>query len=839
MDFDSLEMRLLDESTPAPMRSQNIYRDLLNCLKSNNFETFKKRFENSLKDKSSSIDVNYVHQDSFEGTFLDIACKNGLSTFVEFLIKNGAQVNRINTVHKRGPIHFAVENGHAKVLEALLQNPKTDRNLQVDQQTALHMAVKNNDEKCAKLLLENLASPNIPNMKGLTAIHMAANNDQKKMVKLILEVSKYIVNLDKYRDYTNQTARDILRKKYSDIDLPLPSYFGKTNIHDLKYSLNNNDEAIFLSGLEILENDNIENDNMKELIEMAVNQNLQEAVSALLKRVKEGNVNCDLKNAALLAIRKGSSDLLDHILNASCGVDMNELLLNACLELGIPGKGDSKDMSNQLKCVKLILKNNVDVKYTDGKGNTPLHYAARADCREAVTLLLEKGSYIGYPNNFGVAPIADISASTLSRFLDDCIQTKKDESQKYMIEFDYKFLNPYNSENDTRLKREMDVFQFIADNSSLKHLLNHPLLSSFLYLKWYSIRHVFWVNIGFYVLVYFLLNAYIYIAMGQATKTSQYEESVKILRITTFVAMNCLAFKEILQLILAPCHYVTSFPNWMKMVLVFLYYAIILGAGVEVAAVTILLSAWQIVLLIGQHPLMSTGIEMFKTVFLKFMRFLLIYAFLILAFAFAFYMLFKNSDNDKFPDLGQSLFKTIIMFTGEFNANEIPFVTYPILSHIVFILFVFLIAIVLLNLLNGLAVNDTADILNKAELIGLISRIKLLVYIEKLAVQAPFIQDEHCLFGNKSHCCWTCLSPTCLIKRLFLFPNLLKNDSLSVPFDEDKVSPTVNMDRHIIKQTKQILSQRSQESDNEKIINEMRKIKDRLSSIEYNLNYLK
>ena len=145
-----------------------------------------------------------------------------------------------------------------------------------------------------------------------------------------------------------------------------------------------------------------------------------------------------------------------------------------------------------------------------------------------------------------------------------------------------------------------------------------------------------------------------------------------------------------------------------------------------VGAVVILLSAWELVLLIGQHPKMSTGIEIFKTVSTNFIKFLFLYAFLILSFALAFYTLFKEDtegeENKPFPNAPQSIFKTIVMLTGEFEASDIPFVLHPVVGHIIFILFEFLIAIVLFNLLTGLAVSDTQEILAEAELVSLISR---------------------------------------------------------------------------------------------------------------------
>ena len=113
-------------------------------------------------------------------------------------------------------------------------------------------------------------------------------------------------------------------------------------------------------------------------------------------------------------------------------------------------------------------------------------------------------------NNFGIPPVADISISTLSQYFDDCIVARKERTNEYTIEFDYKCLMPHDNSYiinqqknfKNQEKREMDIFQYIASNNSLKHLLKHPLLSSFLYLKWHRIRYILYLNFAFYIFVF-------------------------------------------------------------------------------------------------------------------------------------------------------------------------------------------------------------------------------------------------------------------------------------------------------------------------------------------------
>ena len=64
----------------------------------------------------------------------------------------------------------------------------------------------------------------------------------------------------------------------------------------------------------------------------------------------------------------------------------------------------------------------------------------------------------------------------------------------------------------------------------------------------------------------------------------------------------------------------------------------------------------------------------------------------------------NSTEPDHFDTIGHSLMKTIIMFTGEMDYTDIPIRHW--LGDLLFVLFVFLMVIVLMNLLNGLAVSD-------------------------------------------------------------------------------------------------------------------------------------
>ena len=75
------------------------------------------------------------------------------------------------------------------------------------------------------------------------------------------------------------------------------------------------------------------------------------------------------------------------------------------------------------------------------------------------------------------------------------------------------------------------------------------------------------------------------------------------------------------------------------------------------------------------------------------------------------------------------------LFAGELEFSDLPINSdsyLGMLAYVFFLTFIFLIVVVLMNLLNGLAVNDTSDIKQKAEIYSYISRVETISYMESV-----------------------------------------------------------------------------------------------------------
>ena len=125
------------------------------------------------------------------------------------------------------------------------------------------------------------------------------------------------------------------------------------------------------------------------------------------------------------------------------------------------------------------------------------------------------------------------------------------------------------------------------------------------------------------------------------------------------------------------------------------------------------------------------------------------YSFFIIAFALGFYILLHKSRPDPnlsfFDDPYLSIVKTFTMFVGEIGDLQVSDNLQPTKAllvnesrYIYFLVFVFLIVIVMMNLLNGLAVSDINKLREEAEIWATKSDVEIIY-----ALVSSTINDMH------------------------------------------------------------------------------------------------
>ncbi|XP_026747274.1 transient receptor potential cation channel protein painless [Trichoplusia ni] len=805
MSRDTYEMKTNKLSRGSSLFGTDPQVQLRSALQLNDFATFKKLIG------YGAVDLEHVYQYPDYKTCLELAVSEPKTKgeFVKLLLQHEVEVNKINETHSAAPIHFAVESGNIDALNLLLEDDRIDVNVKSKGNTALLMAIKkieelddDREQDLAKYedmvehLLKAGCNANSPDLKGITPVYSAAKQGLERIVTLILDYAKEPINLDSYKDRRGKTARDYLGEAFPHLVAKFETEEVVEEVIDIDklFSyLSRHEEDNFIRDFTKLVKKNehrqalASNNGIHTMLQSATEKGLHRVVSSLLLFGADPNATCSSNTNRPIAIacQYGYYKILklfvDNENTLFDSVNSESLVQITVKGMRSYAKTPKADFN---KCLEILLKHpkiNINVNHLDLKDNTALHYAARNGDQDTVLELLRNGACVGLRNKFNEPPLADINARTLETFLDECITTngERPSDDDYEIHMKYSFLvypnNSYENEIskvplmdnsinnhkefDALLAPETDALLYMTRNAELRPLLKHPVITSFLYLKWQRISCLFYSNITFYSLFWLSLILYIILGYGVEKKQALVESLNIITYIGTIIGLLLLIFRELFQLLVSPTRYLQSIENWMEIMLIFVTAWIVCSDSAEestkqqLSAVAILLSSAELVLLIGQFPTLSTNIVMLKTVSWNFFKFLLWYCILIIAFALSFYTLFRQEENDEqtppnpnavgkeeeeeedfFEDPGRSLFKTIVMLTGEFDAGSIKFSTFPVTSHIIFIVFVFMIPIVLFNLLNGLAVSDTQEIRANAELVGHISRVKLISYFESVLI---------------------------------------------------------------------------------------------------------
>lgn len=282
----------------------------------------------------------------------------------------------------------------------------------------------------------------------------------------------------------------------------------------------------------------------------------------------------------------------------------------------------------------------------------------------------------------------------------------------------------------------------MSGNAEQRELLSHPVLAAYALKKWDKMIIIFILNFIFYTTLCSFLTF-------NTLWTSTYEKEFLLpTRILQGLLLFILMLRESFQAFIQKGHYFQQYENYLELsILAIGGYLSIAGCADNwilcrhLGAVVVLFCWLGCLLLIGKHPICSAYVEMFLLVLSSFVKIISLFLIMILAFAISFFVLFNECTGScpvkEFQDTKLSIFKTLIMISGEFDSTEIPFQNYPGTSHFIFILFVFLIAIVLLNLLNGLAVYDTQKIKEDALLHGYVSRVNYLATLDELLLGLP------------------------------------------------------------------------------------------------------
>jgi len=800
-----------------------------------------------LLSEEGAVDTDKQYATDNFKTMLHIALEQENTEAVKILLKGGAKAGHFNTTLKLTVLHVAAMKGNHEALSLLVRSggPKILDVKDRSGRTALHLAVagcgkdkSDNYLQCVKVLIERGAGLNlVDNKGGQTPLYVAAAGGCFPAVKLLME-SGADASIPCQGVSTKQLIRDKFNKQeVEQLDLDNPTVISGDMLRQTlfnmidKAELDGPDDIKWRAMLAKAKPYDLNVDNGKmTLAQLCAERGLHTYLEQLLRNGADPNIFTLYRSSppVLLGAAAGQAGVLQVLVdhnqeninnNAALKVDftvlddefrqtiLHQIIRKPRLNLGLSENSRAIDYET---CLNIILDSKQTnlagiINKQDILGNAPLHYATQFWDQETVTKLLLLGANIGLRNNLGEAPISNILPDTMESFLDNhCLKSEGNPTNEdFKITFHYEFLAPPRENDgkhiqlddsehggiteDKTPRPETDVLWYMARSKDHRHLLKHPVITSFLALKWSRISSHFNSNMLFFTILVGTLTAYIFtnyagfslgvvppICPSNITESSSLQPygNSQALWWTVTALLGILVCRELLQFSISPSQHFSSVENILEVLLIVLTGVLLfdghpgcqVGFKRELSTAVLLFSWIEFVTMVGRHPRLSSYniySTMFYRVLKTFISFLTWYSLFIIAFGLCFYILLHDDngiekDYPFFDNVGFTLVKTFSMFVGELEFSDIPFNS-PF-SYFFFLAFVFLIVVVLMNLLNGLAVSDTGLIREEAEIHAHVTRVEVISQAEATLLGDP----AHLLRG---HGWLSKLVPTCGLRR--------------------------------------------------------------------------
>ncbi|KAG6453883.1 hypothetical protein O3G_MSEX008366 [Manduca sexta] len=585
------------------------------------------------------------------------------------------------------PFHLAAALGNVDIFSEIIEANGVRENINFKNavhKTALFKAVEKGHTECVRKLLKYGASISETASQKMNVIHVAAKLGHADVLKLLLERS-YTVTTD---IINSRTAHD-------------GKGFGP--------------------------------------IHFAVWNNHPECVKLLLS-----------KNACL-------------ILKTLCGPDK----LSTPLHIAA--------MKNNLEIAKILLKFSTAIVHeVNNLGWTPLHTASHYKSRDVIFFLLKEGANLATITRGQTMlrkTAMEMIMNNLSKptefmeeVFDSCIHDNdlNLHEPQYQVTVDYsilitdtkdalsKTLPDYTLPINHNMGQMTVVDAIIGSGNRQKQnrLLLHPLIESFLCLKWRALLPFFCMIIIVYIAFVIALTGFVLSTFydTDTEKSIPYTYDSGPWASITFAALSILVVQELFYYKFSR-RYFGQFETWVKLSTIFLAIILMMYHDVRyldkvwyrnVAALALLLSWVELMFLLSGFPNWGYYVPMFSQVSSKVVKILLTFGFLIIGFSLGFMIEFHAEG--PFENPFAALVKTMVMMASEFDYDDLidnikekkGLAPSLIPVRIIFLGFLIFTAIVLMNLMVGVAVND----LQNLEFLGNIRKtekqVEFLAFLENI-----------------------------------------------------------------------------------------------------------
>ena len=633
-------------------------------------------------------------KDDEDKTPLHVVAKHGYVDILDLLLNtNNCDVIALNS-SKETPLHVAAHNGNVTIVQRLLDyldelSIELIRDEDKHGNTALHVASEQGQLDVVELLLKFKANVNALNFQLKSALHLAAVNGHAQVAEVLLQ---------------EEAPVDGEKKSRVSTPLLLACQAGHISIVNL----------LLKNGADICKHED----------------------------------GADIGNNALdLAIDAGNEDVVEI------------LLLHQ----------DIRKALNNYTCIH-------------GKVFTPLRkmipkmpiqaYKVMSQCMSSNYSLFDSPENRHVKVNFDFELLDDVES--FQAFFLECEEKYKGMKKPLLS----------NLYEKSRLSRQFHPLSIMVQNTRLD-LLSHPLVLTLMRLKWSTrASYLYYGNLITYVLFVVLLTVFTFVVpscdldinINRKTNSCGLDPGAPNWYVDTYgcSSMRCNSVRVVSSIVMAAFiillavfrllfesvqiigdikRYFLGIENYIEW---FIYVgSIVFVSDVfknrqqvdmcgfensfiwELGSFVVLLSWFNLVVFLGKLPHLGIYILMFLHVITTFFRvFLLGLAFLV-GFSVSFYMVFRQQNFcSQFRNPFSSLLKTTVMLTGEYEYDNVfndltNRLDHPISSYILFLVFIVIVSIILVNLLVGLAVDDIKGVQESATLKRLSLKIDLLLFFEE------------------------------------------------------------------------------------------------------------
>ncbi|XP_071780098.2 transient receptor potential cation channel subfamily A member 1b isoform X1 [Centroberyx gerrardi] len=714
-------------------------------------------------------------------TALHFACTQGASEAVKLMLSSYGQVEDIINLTDgacQTPLHRATIFDHTELAEYLISLGADINSIDCKGNTPLLLATSCGAWKTVALLLSKGANVNVKDRSGCNFLHLAILQPkglknlteevlQHNSVKALLSSEDnegctplhYACRLgihDSVKNMLGLTGQVCLARKSKDKKsaLHFAAQYGRINTcHRL---------------LETIKDSRLVNEGDEQgltPLHLASRGGHTKVVELLLR--KGALFHSDYKGWTCLhhAASEGYTQTMNIVLSANVKLmDKTDEDGNTALHIAA--------REGHVAAVRLMLTRGAEIVLNKNETSF-LHEALQNGRKDVVNAVVDsdrRGEALklfksGSVKRCPILGMIEVLPETYKHLLDCCVRESDDDlnSPEYNIEYNFRWLQaPIASQNYTETDKALKIQPLAALNAMVQYnrieLLNHPVCKKYLEMKWLaygSTAHV--LNMFIYLLGMLPLTHLIVTLKPTMSTTVPGSNNITMVPISFIeqslflsfcmvmvLVMNIYAIgKELVQLSQQRWNYFRDFSNpcdWAAAVfsLLFVIPLFLKLEGTlhwQAGAMAIFQSWIGFLLYLQRFEHFGIYVVMFGEIMRTLVRIVMLFLFLMLAFGLAFYALMLNQK--EFETVPLSVVQTFVMMVGELNYqnnflqvylnDELPFSS---LTYLIFVNFVLLMPILLMNLMIGLAVGDIAEVQRDAALKRIAMQIDLHTALE-------------------------------------------------------------------------------------------------------------